>query len=294
MTNSTQLRLIINSDAKNEADDQFAIVHALMSPTLEVEAIIPAHFGQQRSKTSMLDSRAEVDLLLQLMDMTGRVTVANGAPHAMPDEQTAVPSDGSRLIVERALDDDDRPLFFAFLGPLTDMASALLAAPEIQDRDVIVVWIGGPPYDGIEASYSPEFNLGNDIAAANVVFDSRLTVWQIPMSVYTMIGIGYAELRQKVAPCGELGQYLADQTVAFNSQWHGEPIEFRSIADEAAVSVLLNPAGAIWRERPRVTFATDGSMNEPADPSRTVRVVESIDTRYLLEDLFAKLKEFSE
>lgn len=294
MTSYTQRRLIINTDAKNEADDQFAIVHALLSPTLEVEGIIPAHFGEWRSKTSMLESRAEVDLLLELMDMAGQVTVANGAPHAMPDEQTAVPSDGSRLIVEQALKDDDRPLFIAFLGPLTDMASALLTAPEIQDRDVIVVWIGGPPYDGIQASYSPEFNLSNDIASANVVFDSRLTVWQIPMSVYTMIGVGYAELRQKVAPCGELGQYLVDQLVAWNSRWHESPIEHRSLGDSPAVSVVLNASGATWRERPRVTFATDGSMNEPSDLSRTVRVVESLDTRYLLEDLFAKLKEFAE
>jgi len=294
MTTSTQRRLIISTDAKNEADDQFAIVHALLSPTLEVEGIIPAHFGEQRSKTSMLDSRAEVDLLLQMMDMTGQVSVANGAPHAMPDGQTSVPSDGSRLIVEQALKDDDRPLYIAFLGPLTDMASALLTAPEIQDRDVIVVWIGGPPYDGIQASYSPEFNLSNDVTSANVVFDSRLTVWQIPVSVYSMIGVGYAELRQKVAPCGELGQYLVDQLVAWNSRWNGSPIEHRSLADSAAISVILNAGGAKWRERPRVTFATDCSMNEPADLSRTARVVESLDTRYLLEDFFAKLKEFAE
>ena len=28
----TRRRVIINTDAKNEADDQFAIVHALLSP----------------------------------------------------------------------------------------------------------------------------------------------------------------------------------------------------------------------------------------------------------------------
>lgn len=29
-----RVRVIIHSDAKNEADDQFAIAHALMAPTL--------------------------------------------------------------------------------------------------------------------------------------------------------------------------------------------------------------------------------------------------------------------
>ena len=37
-------RAIINTDAKNEADDQYAIVHALLSPTLDTR-LIAAHFG---------------------------------------------------------------------------------------------------------------------------------------------------------------------------------------------------------------------------------------------------------
>lgn len=35
-----------------------------------------------------------------------------------------------------------------------------------------------------------EFNLGNDIAAANVVFDSGITVWQVPSNVYTQVSLG--------------------------------------------------------------------------------------------------------
>src|SRR5690625_1736657 len=64
-------RVIINTDAKNEADDQFAIVHALLSETLDVRGLIAAHFGDSRSATSMLDSRAEIDLLLGHLNMPG-------------------------------------------------------------------------------------------------------------------------------------------------------------------------------------------------------------------------------
>ena len=38
-------RLILNTDAKNEADDQFTIVHALLTPTFDFHSIIAAHFG---------------------------------------------------------------------------------------------------------------------------------------------------------------------------------------------------------------------------------------------------------
>ena len=51
-------RVIIDTDAKNEADDQFAIVPGL----------IAAHFGTSRSNRSMDESREEIDLLLSLMD----------------------------------------------------------------------------------------------------------------------------------------------------------------------------------------------------------------------------------
>src|SRR3954452_24487602 len=92
-------RAIIDTDAKNEADDQYAIVHALLSPTIDVRGIVPAHFGAERSTESMAESRAEVDLLLQLMGLDGQVTVADGAPAAIPDASTPAPSPGADLIV---------------------------------------------------------------------------------------------------------------------------------------------------------------------------------------------------
>ena len=39
-----RVRMLISTDAKNEADDQFAIAHHLMTPKFDVRGIIPAHF----------------------------------------------------------------------------------------------------------------------------------------------------------------------------------------------------------------------------------------------------------
>ncbi len=286
-------RLIVNTDAKNEADDQFAIVHALLSPTLDVRGIVPAHFGTRRTEHSLEESRAEVDLLLRLLGMSGEVVVADGAPAAIPDERTPRPSAGSALIVEEAMKDEGT-LFVAFLGPLTDMASALLEEPAVQDRDVVVVWIGGPPYDGLLPSYHPEFNLANDVAAANVVMDSRVEVWQIPMSVYTLVAVGHEELRRRVAPLGELGDYLVSQLIAFNETHPAVPMEHRSLGDSPAIGVVMNPGGAHWRMRPAPRFTPEGDL-APEDPRRRrIRVCETIDVRWLLEDLFAKLATHAE
>lgn len=73
----------------------------------------------------------------------GESARSSGASRALPDAATPVPSEGSQLIISEAMKEDPRPLYVAFLGPLTDMASALLEEPAIAERNVIVVWIGG-------------------------------------------------------------------------------------------------------------------------------------------------------
>lgn len=285
-------RIIINTDAKNEADDQFAIVHALLSPTLDVRGIVPAHFGTRRTDRSLEESREEVDLLLELMGRSGEVVVADGARAALMSAATPAPSAGSRLIIDEAMKDEGT-LFVAFLGPLTDMASALLEEPRIQDRDVVVVWIGGPSYDDILPGYAPEFNLSNDVIAANVVMNSRVAVWQIPMSVYTMVSVGHEELREKVEPLGELGSYLVRQLVEYNEREPDMMMDFRSLGDSPAIGAVINPLGALWRERPAPFFDAQSRM-EPQDPTRRlIRVCETIDVRWLLEDMFSKFRRFA-
>jgi inosine-uridine nucleoside N-ribohydrolase len=284
---SRRVRVIVDTDAKNEADDQFAIVHAILTPTFDLRGIVPAHFGDRRSAQSLRDSRDEVDLLLRLMELDGRVRVEDGAERAMPDETTPQPSRGAGLIVEEALRDDAGPLFVAFYGPLTDMAAALAVEPSIAERDVTVVWIGGAEYPG----GGFEYNLSNDIPAANAVFGSTVPVWQVPKPVYQMLGVGYAEMAAKVAPCGELGEYLLRQTIEWNDTYAGRPMEYRSLGDSPCVGLIMNPDGGRWSMRPAPRFAADMTYIE-SPASRRIRVYDAVDTRFILEDFFAKLAAF--
>ncbi|MET0521112.1 MAG: nucleoside hydrolase [Jiangellaceae bacterium] len=291
MPSAARRRVIVDTDAKNEADDQFAIVHALLSPTLDVRGLIAAHFGERRSDRSMAESREEIDLLLRLMEMPGKVTVADGAARAIPDESTPADSPGARLIIEESkLASPDDKLYVAFLGPLTDMASAILLDPQIVGRDVVVIWIGGVGYGGIETYPGLEFNLGNDIAAANVVFDSGITVWQVPSNVYSQVSVGYAELEERIGGTSELADYLIRQLVEWNAAHHPEPIESRSLGDSPAISLMLFPRGGQFRTVPAPRFGQEGHYLPGS--GNPVRVVETVDVRFLLEDMFAKIRRF--
>ncbi|MBM7788702.1 nucleoside hydrolase [Tenggerimyces flavus] len=287
----TQRRVIINSDAKNEADDQFAIVHGLLSPTFDIRGLIAAHFGTRRSDRSMLESRAELDLLLGFLGLTGKVVVANGAAAGIPDEQTPADSPGARLIIEESkLASANDPLYVAFLGPLTDMAAAILLDPEIVHRDVVVIWIGGRGYRGFDHEPKVEFNLSNDIAAANVVFDSGITIWQVPSDVFTKVSVSYAELDDRIGGTSPLADYLIQQLREWNARWHGTPIESRSLGDSPVIALMLYPPSGSFRVRPAPRFGLDGAYLPGSN--HPIRVCEDLDTRFLLEDMFAKLRAF--
>jgi purine nucleosidase len=285
---SNRVRVILNTDAKNEADDQYAIVQAILTPLFEIHGIIPAHFGDRRGPGSMQASHDEILKLFDLMDLKGRIPVLPGATQALPDEKTPVPSDGSALIISEAMKDHARPLHIAFLGPLTDMASALLEQPEIAQRNVRVIWIGGEdwPVGGWE------FNLSNDVNAANVVFRSAVELWQIPSTVYKRMAVSYAELVEKVYDKGPLGKYLVEQLVEWNTLYHRGPIEHRSLGDSPAIGVMMYPECGWFDWQPAPEF--NAEMNYVhTGRNRPIRVYRAVDQRFILEDFFAKLARFT-
>ena len=131
----------------------------------------------------------------------------------------------------------------------TDMASALLEKPAIAERKVRVVWIGGQdwPVGGWE------YNLWNDVAAANVVFRSKVELWQIPSTIYKRMAVSYAELGEKVYDKGPLGKYLVEQLVEWNKSYpHDGHIEHRSLGDSPAIGVMMYPecGWSEWRPAP--------------------------------------------
>lgn len=285
-----QIRLIINTDAKCEADDQYAIVHAVLSPRLQIKGMIGAHFGT-RSATTMEDSFNEINHVLDLMGMRGVYEIFHGAPCKMTDKATPVPSEGSNFIIREAMKEDPLPLFVTFQGPLTDLASAYLQEPRIAER-LTAIWIGGGTYPEGNA----EFNLSNDIVAAHVVFNSPIPLWQVPKNVYDMVRVGLAELAVKVYPHGKIGEYLYEYLIQHNmknghrSEWPKG--EVWVLGDSPAVSLLLDDQAFDYQmiEAPEINF---DMTYKPRPGNRKIRVYQSVDSRFILEDFYAKLTLFA-
>jgi hypothetical protein len=300
-----QIRVIIDTDAYAEGDDPFAIVHALLTPKFDVVGIVAEQFGTRDFPDSMDQSYAEIQRLLNLMAIELRV--CQGEPAALADENTPGNSEGARFIVEEALKEDDRPLFVLNMGALTNLASAYLMNPTIAGR-LTAIWIGGGSYQGEPLL---DFNAGNDLCAANVLLKSDLELWQIPLSAYTMMEVSFHELFAKIQPCGAIGDYLVknllrvneiecamnfdDWAIARNASKGARTMIIRSgegwsLGDSPAVGILITSQSKYMETRKAQRIHADGSYGEFFRENRLIRVYHSIDSRVILEDLFAKIR----
>lgn len=292
-----RVRLLVYTDCANEADDQYALAHALMTPKVDVVGIIAAHFEtaaeykNMESGTTASVSMAEIYKVLKLMGLKKEdYKLAMGAGVPLTDPAQPADSEAVQMIIDEAMREDDRPLYIGCQGSITDLASAILKKPEICER-MTAIWIGGGDYP--KGGF--EFNLMQDVHAANVLFGSKMPVWQVPMSVYKTFAVSLAELQLKVAPCGEIGKYLFENMVALNdalgevTHWpHGE---LWGLGDQGVIASLMQeqertdnyhmiPAPQVDTKDMHYILDTD---------NREIRVFDYLDVRLTLEDFFAKL-----
>ncbi|MBQ9120169.1 MAG: nucleoside hydrolase [Lachnospiraceae bacterium] len=279
-----RLRVIVDTDAACEADDPFAIAHALMSKKLEVKAILAEHFGVEGSTKASYD---EIVTVLEAMELS--VPVYMGEEGALAQVEGKEISPAAKFLMEEALRVDEKPLYVLCLGAITNVASAIQACPEIVSK-MTVIWIGGQNPDNFVVGHR-EFNAGNDIDAINLVVSSGVEFWQIPNNVYGSMSIGLAEIQDRIAPCGRIGRHLFENMVNYNMQpcagWTDG--ESWALGDSPAVGVALKPncGQYVYREAP--IFNPDTSYRfEPGRPM--IRVYTSIDSRYILEDFISKLR----
>ena len=281
-----KVRVIVDTDAACEADDPFAIVHALLSPKLIVKGITAEHFAQD---DSMQRSYDEICTILEAMNID--VPALKGQNGPLKDDSSI--SEAVEFIVSEALRDDEKPLFVLCQGAITNVAMAIKTNPAIIDR-MNIIWIGT---HGSMFGYAPfrEFNAGNDIEAANLVIEQPTKLWLVPSYVYSTVNIGIAEIKRRIAPCGKIGEHLYSNLMDYNfsdgAEWTKG--ESWSLGDSPAIALAINPdcGRSEITNAPRV--GEDTSSVECKD-SRKIRIYKDVDSRYILEDFIAKLELFSD
>lgn len=296
------IRVIADTDCNCECDDQFCIAHMLMTPRFDMRGIIAEHYAEPDSEQK---SYEEIKRVMSLMDVEDSgIKVLHGAKQAMVDIHTPVDSEGARFIVEEAMKDDPRPLFICGQAACTNIASAYLMEPRIA-RKVVVIWIGGRPYP--EGGF--EFNQNNDLNAARVLFQSDLEVWQVPFNVYTVMKVSFFEMLNHVYPCGKIGEYLVKHTMEVSGGISDNVIgsrgsdmskgtaitsfggELWSLGDSVCVGLMMNNTlGRFHMEKAPDGLDNRGFYEWSGRKEREIRVYDTIDNRFIIQDMFEKFQ----
>lgn len=212
--------IVLDTDTYNEVDDQFAVVYALLSPEkIRLQALYAAPFFNDRSTGPADGMERSYQEILHLLDRMGTSPdglVFRGSTTYLPDRDHPCESDAAEDLVTKALarSEDDAPLYVATIGCITNVASAILMAPEIIER-IVVVWLGGHAFHWPDTK---EFNLQQDPEAARVVFNCGVPVVQIPvMGVCSHLHTTIPEIDRYVAGRGEIGDYLAETVKGYHA-----------------------------------------------------------------------------
>jgi purine nucleosidase len=307
-----RIRVIIDNDFGGDPDGLFQLVHHLLSPSVEIRAIIGSHLksgdGFDPSKVTATHARQKIEEVLNIMNFSRTLPVYEGSNNALENKNSPQKSDAANAIIKEAMRDDTKlPLYIVCGAGLTDLASAWLLEPEIASR-LILVWIGGPEYTDIASpppGYSSlEYNLGIDIIAAQIIFNkSDIPMWQVPRSTYRQVLLPYSSLLLKVKSQGKIGQYLANSIESIMKGIAKLNIslgETYILGDSPLVlltalqsSFEADPSSSQYLLRPS-PLVNDQGLYEVNTSGRNIRVYKELDVHLLFEDFFSKLNLFNE
>ena len=204
-----RIRAVLDTDTFNEIDDQFATVQALLSPDrIGLEAIYAAPFHNSRSTSpqhGMELSYDEIIRLLERLDCPADGFVFRGVTDYVGPTKLAQSSEAVDDLIARARTASAQaPLYVIAIAAISNVASALLSAPDIVDR-IVVVWLGG---HSLEWPHTKEFNLRQDVGGAQVLFDSGVPIVLVPcQGVTSHLHSTVPEIERHVQPFGAIGAY---------------------------------------------------------------------------------------
>jgi hypothetical protein len=303
-----KIRVLMDSDANNELDDQHAIAYMLFNgQVFDVEGIT---VNRTRAGGGIDEHYAEAERVVRLANLGGRVRVERGASGSFEE---IAPTLGQRgydgeaavqFIIDRARAADMRPLVLLPVGKLTNVALALKKDPSIA-RNLRVVWLGSNyPERG-------EYNKENDPGSLAFILDET----DVPFEMVTVrygkpsgtdaVRAPLSEIRSRMAGKGPrvsppvIGRdgagysTFGDYSISLfeKIELQGDPPS-RALYDIAAVAIVKNPAWATATRVPAPALDATRWIDRPDHP-RQIVVWEHFDTRAIMHDFYATMDRAS-
>ena len=301
-----KIRVIFDTDANNELDDQHALAYLLFSgQTFAVEGIT---VNATKSGGNINEQYAEAERIMKLCNVVGKIPLLKGADAGFVqiNEQVNTASfDGAEAVnfmVERAKAKSQQPLVIIAVGKLTNVALALKKDPAIAQR-IRVVWLGSNyPEPG-------EYNQDNDTTALNFVLNMPVPFEMVTVRYGKETGtdavrVTQQEINQRMPGKGPkvTEPVMGRHQVAFNNfgdysvnlfqhiQYHGNP-PARALFDMAAVAIVKNPA---WAKSKIISspILFNNIWEERIGNPRKITVWENFDRDKIMADFYQTMDNY--
>jgi purine nucleosidase len=293
-------RVLLDTDANNELDDQHAIAYMLFSgDAFDVEGIT---VNRTRGGGDVEMQAAEAERIVRFSGLERRFSVfrgANGSFEEIAPHLDRPDFDGSSavdLIIREAHESGARPLVLVPVGKLTNIALALKKDPSIASK-VRIVWLGSNYPD------PGEYNQENDEGALDYILDTDVP-FEIALVRYgkpsgtDAVRASMDEIRANMPGKGPrigspvvgrnggefrtFGDYSVD--LFEHIELSGNPPS-RALFDMAAVSVVKNRS---WAHPVRIPAPrlVDGKWVDRPDNRRTIVLWENFDRNAIMSDFY--------
>lgn len=248
-------RVIIDTDPG--VDDALALLLAMRSPELKIEAITPVA-GNVPLELTLPNA-------LRMVEIAGRtdIPVAGGAKSPLvrrlvtatyahgenglcgavfPEPKTKPVNQPAAELIRQIVRQFPGEVTLLTIGPLTNIATALNTDPELAGMVRALVMMGGS-LSGGNITPAAEFNIYVDPEAARIVFQSGIPITMVGLDVTRKTSLTEDHLRQLQAGQNPVSQAAA--TIARNAIEHNRERGFvvgPNMHDSLAVAGFLDPS----------------------------------------------------
>jgi inosine-uridine nucleoside N-ribohydrolase len=305
-TNSGKHRVLLDSDANNELDDQHAMAYLFFNG--DVFDVVGITVNTTRSGGNIEGHYKEARRVMDLCNVYESMPLYKGADASFEEIRPNLDQpdfDGAEavdFIIEQAHKEADEKLILLPVGKLTNIALALEKDPSIASK-VRIVWLGSNyPYAG-------EYNQDNDEESMNYILNT-----DVPFEIVLvrggketgtaavssnraeinsiMPGKGPLANKTVIGRHGDSFDRFGDYSVSlYNNIQTYDEAGTRPLYDMAAIAIIKDPSWAEKKEIP-APILVDGEWQERPDNPRKVFIWENFNKEAIMGDFFNRMENY--
>ena len=299
-------RILLDTDANNEVDDQQAIAYLLLSgESFLIEGITV----NRTDNGGDIEAQAEeAERIVKLCGLYPSLKVTRGASGCFKEISEDVMQesfdgiDAVNLIIKRASRPEKQKLVLLAIGKLTNVALALKKKPTIADK-LKIVWLGSNYPD------PGEYNLINDQESVNYVLDTKVDLEIAVVRYFSKSGTGAVRVTPEaleknisgkgpwiedgvIGRHGGIFHYFGDYSINLlnNTHLYGEPPS-RALYDMAAAAIIKNSKWSSEVTIPAPILDDGNWLNRPNN-QRTITIKDNFDKQNIVKDFYKTINQF--